>query len=377
MKNLLFLFIITGLIFQCDNKSDKNAKSLNKEYPVKDSSSTPGETKNKKTREIVSEEKIAFYSIDSAEKHVKNNILKCIHDKYVTWEREHSITDENFVFKFNEKVFYYFITSKIQAADHFKDNIHFLKNEIGITGNWDFRSFSNNNLFINISGNIKSTSQRLGYYGDLRSYTNNKAFSEVLTIDTRAPVICSTKYDNSRVHDLYTIGTSRQLAFEDIDELSIDELAYLRNEFYARKGYIFKTKKMKNYFSSKEWYHPQYNDVREFLPEIELENIFFIKNVEEGKKLDADKTVISKLYRAGTTGKLTKAEIVGLNIHQLNYLRNEFYARKGYIFKTTKMKKYFANKAWYKPRVNDATGLLSDLELQNVYFIKSIEKSRR
>lgn len=38
--------------------------------------------------------------------------------------------------------------------------------------------------------------------------------------------------------------------------LSRDDVALLRNEIYARHGYVFKTQKYKDYFGSKSWYSP-------------------------------------------------------------------------------------------------------------------------
>ena len=54
----------------------------------------------------------------------------------------------------------------------------------------------------------------------------------------------------------------------------------MRNEIFARHGYIFKTPEMKSYFSQQSWYHGQYNDVNSMLSAIEKQNIELIRKYE-------------------------------------------------------------------------------------------------
>ena len=60
--------------------------------------------------------------------------------------------------------------------------------------------------------------------------------------------------------------------------LSIDDLDIMRNEIFADHGYIFKTKKWNEYFSSKTWYKPLYKNVDDKLSEIDKFNINLILN---------------------------------------------------------------------------------------------------
>jgi len=61
---------------------------------------------------------------------------------------------------------------------------------------------------------------------------------------------------------------------------SADELAYLRNEIFARHGHTFKTEAMKTYFANHNWYKAVINDVTEYLNETEKANIQLIKSME-------------------------------------------------------------------------------------------------
>jgi hypothetical protein len=62
---------------------------------------------------------------------------------------------------------------------------------------------------------------------------------------------------------------------------SVEELALLRNEISARKGYVFSTSKYARYFESKDWYKPAQSNSAIVLTAIENENSSLIKKLEE------------------------------------------------------------------------------------------------
>lgn len=59
------------------------------------------------------------------------------------------------------------------------------------------------------------------------------------------------------------------------------ELRIMRNEIYARHGYIFKLPELRDYFMKQSWYVPVSEDVTNSLTSIEKENIELIKRYEE------------------------------------------------------------------------------------------------
>ena len=77
------------------------------------------------------------------------------------------------------------------------------------------------------------------------------------------------------------LGRMKKLTKHDLEVIDNKRLKYVRNQFFAQRGYIFKTDKMKDYFSKKEWYTPRYEDVSDSLSEIEKYNIELIKQLEE------------------------------------------------------------------------------------------------
>ncbi len=83
-------------------------------------------------------------------------------------------------------------------------------------------------------------------------------------------------------------------------------------------------------------------------------------------------------------GKYPEASFVKLSIEDLNsyskndlkIIRNEIFARKGYIFREGgEMEKYFSQQIWYKRLKNRTNNIkLSDIEKHNVDLILKLEK---
>ena len=70
---------------------------------------------------------------------------------------------------------------------------------------------------------------------------------------------------------------------------------------------------------------------------------------------------------------ITEEDIQGLSKRDLKILRNWYYARYGYKFKTADMREFFEQMPWYEGRYSDVSNMLSDLERKNVDFIKRHE----
>jgi hypothetical protein len=48
----------------------------------------------------------------------------------------------------------------------------------------------------------------------------------------------------------------RSLSPDEIEGLSLQTLCYARNEIYARRGYVFQSQELRDYFGSRRWYYP-------------------------------------------------------------------------------------------------------------------------
>ena len=87
----------------------------------------------------------------------------------------------------------------------------------------------------------------------------------------------------------------------------------------------------------------------------------------------ADKTIQSK-YSYTSVKIMTHGELHLFTLNELDIMRNEIYARHGYIFKTARYRDYFNAQPWYKGTVNDAASLLSEIERLNVEQIVAVQE---
>ena len=72
---------------------------------------------------------------------------------------------------------------------------------------------------------------------------------------------------------------------------------------------------------------------------------------------------------------LTKSELYKYSKNELALIRNEIFARYGYIFNKDEYFNYFINTSWYVPNPNFSGSIneLNDIERYNVKLIKSLE----
>lgn len=76
-------------------------------------------------------------------------------------------------------------------------------------------------------------------------------------------------------------GSTRLLKTSDVDNLSKGELQMMRQEIFARHGYCFSKKEMRQRFENEDWYVPDTTDIRGRLTDIEKKNIALIKRYEK------------------------------------------------------------------------------------------------
>ena len=198
------------------------------------------------------------------------------------------------------------------------------------------------------------------------SFSNNH--KEINIITTTSPKSNYFIIPDSNTH---------YLTEDDLRGLTSDELEIARNEIYARHGYIFKQKKMINYFSNQRWYVKSKNKVTtDDLSEIEYANVMLIKKVEnEGfSNDDQDYSNVDFIIPDSSYRKVTSKELKSLSSYELAVARNEIYARHGYIFVSNEWKDFFVGRYWYTPTSKDVT--LNSVEEYNVSMILKEEATR-
>lgn len=139
-----------------------------------------------------------------------------------------------------------------------------------------------------VSNDSPKTSQE--YVTDDAPITDKQENTAVVTSDedlqeeteqkTTGPSYSEENASNDR--GLYAFTSERLLTYDDIKGLTKRDLSIMRNEIFARHGYIFKSESLRNYFEAQPWYEGLYHDVSSMLSEIELKNVEFIKKEEYG-----------------------------------------------------------------------------------------------
>ena len=78
-------------------------------------------------------------------------------------------------------------------------------------------------------------------------------------------------------------------------------------------------------------------------------------------------------YPEASTEILQPNELRMTSKEVLLLMRNEIFARHGYIFKRDDLYNHFIKKSWYNPRLKDVSHLLSPIEKANIKLIKQFE----
>ncbi|HEX8142443.1 MAG TPA: YARHG domain-containing protein [Pyrinomonadaceae bacterium] len=151
---------------------------------------------------------------------------------------------------------------------------------------------------------------------------------------------------------------------EKLQGLSLYELRLLRNEVYARRGMVFNTPWLAQYFFAQPWYEPsqEENPKTPELSPIEKQNVEVIVKYER------------KLHDQLTTTPITRSMIEGMFREDARKLRNEIYARHGKIFKEKDLRNYFSSLAWYKPDPKYTDASLTARERSNAATILAYER---
>ena len=78
-------------------------------------------------------------------------------------------------------------------------------------------------------------------------------------------------------------------------------------------------------------------------------------------------------YPEASSRLLTAQDLAGKSAWDLKVMRNEIFARYGYRFKSEDMRGYFNKQEWYKPKYDDVTSQLTEIEIANIKQLKQYE----
>lgn len=76
-------------------------------------------------------------------------------------------------------------------------------------------------------------------------------------------------------------SSQRLLKAADVENLMREDLEFMRNEIFARHGFCFSRKHLRQQFEMQDWYIPNTVNIKGFLTDIEKKNIALIKRYEK------------------------------------------------------------------------------------------------
>jgi len=117
------------------------------------------------------------------------------------------------------------------------------------------------------------------YFSDKPDHENSSPIPDINNSAT------TENNSNKSFPGKYPYASTRYLTSDDLNNLSSFELKIMRNEIYARHGFIFQTKAMQQYFQNQSWYRNisklnNNDEVYDYLTRIEKANINLIKSYE-------------------------------------------------------------------------------------------------
>lgn len=89
------------------------------------------------------------------------------------------------------------------------------------------------------------------------------------------------KFEYNPVAGDYPEASQRLLKPADVENMMKEDLEFMRNEIFARHGFCFNKKHLRQQFEMQEWYVPNTVDIKGFLTDIEKKNIELIKRYEK------------------------------------------------------------------------------------------------
>ena len=100
------------------------------------------------------------------------------------------------------------------------------------------------------------------------------------------------------------------------------------------------------------------------------------EKAETDKKNAVAKKDSEYIIRDSNSRYLTESDISGLSLQQLNYAKNEIYARRGRKFDSVELQEYFGSKSWYRGTIEPSqftNDMLNDYEIKNADLLSARE----
>jgi hypothetical protein len=141
--------------------------------------------------------------------------------------------------------------------------------------------------------------------------------------------------------------------------------------------YVLYTDKW-NVMGNKSVSKEEFYDILKLLGKLSKTNVSDLKldegstNESENPSNNSSRNIPGK-YPEASKEKLNASELTKYNKSELRLIRNEIFARHGFIFKSPELISYFKSQNWYKPEFNDITDKLTPVEKTNIELLYKLE----
>lgn len=120
------------------------------------------------------------------------------------------------------------------------------------------------------------------------------------------------------------------------------------------------------------------DDIKDAVMQFKVTSACKVKGGSFSHKSSASSTGTPGDYPEGSDELLSEDDLDGYSAEELKIIRNEIYARHGYIFQAADLIEHFSGESWYDGTNASATAVyntFSEIEKKNVELIKALEKT--
>lgn len=181
-------------------------------------------------------------------------------------------------------------------------------------------------------------------------------------------------------------SSRRYLSQDELYEFGLEQLYLARNEIFARHGYDFSSRFLKDYFGGLSWYQVRPGMKDPSLSKMESANVAVILATEKelGGPYFSGKMALpgegdgrsepADFFPYSSEKSLSRTVVQSLTLPELSIARNEIFARYGFPFSSKTLQEYFSRKSNYYREESATDPDFNTIERHNIWLIEKIER---
>jgi len=190
-----------------------------------------------------------------------------------------------------------------------------------------------------------------------------------------ASALCAAQADDDAFKKLEAVDYSKQaVSREQLKDLELYELKYLRGVVFGRRGRVFKDREIQSYLKEQPWYKPDPNFSNASLNQTERANLDLIRELEAEKH----DVIEPGDLRWWQTREMTEENLGTHSSAEWHILRAEVEAVRGKRFDDEPwLQQYFEDRYWYKADPGYDARALTKMERANLTAIDAAQRKQR